>query len=304
MNLNSADYWLHFFVDFFLAPKQQWEKFCDRNIGILLAQQIVTIHVGCWMPILLCFIIALSRAQLQLRELCISTAQALSQPQLHNYCLHERERERDSHGAVLWPPPPLTNQQVKRLMLHWSQWSCQRHHHLRPDRLALATRAVGDSTLSTEGFTDLVGSPLSSHTPQLPPPPPGLCILIRIFLFLFWYKIRACHYLNNLIKQSWDHDTASLPVSERYSKYLQTQTDTDCVEWSPRGRLPPPAIICILPVKYFTQLYVVHTTTTTTTTRSWSQWQAVTSSSLVITNCSAWHLKRAAPSQESWLTSN
>ena len=119
------------------------------------------------------------------RELCISTAQALSQPQLHNYCLHERERERNSHGAVLWPPPPLTNQQVKRLMLHWSQWSCQRHHHLRPDRLALATRAVGDSTLSTEGFTDLVGSPLSSHTPQLPPPPPGLCILIRIFLFLF-----------------------------------------------------------------------------------------------------------------------
>ena len=217
-------------------------------------------------------------------------------------CTRERERERDSHGAVLWPPPPLTNQQVKRLMLHWSQWSCQRHHHLRPDRLALATRAVGDSTLSTEGFTDLVGSPLSSHTPQLPPPPPGLCILIRIFLFLFWYKIRACHYLNNLIKQSWDHDTASLPVSERYSKYLQTQTDKDCVEWSPRGRLPPPAIICILPVKYFTQLYVVHTTTTTT--RSWSQWQAVTSSSLVITNCSAWHLKRAAPSQESWLTSN
>ena len=96
MNLNSADYWLHFFVDFFLAPKQQWEKFCDRNIGILLAQQIVTIHVGCWMPILLCFIIALSRAQLQLRELCISTAQALSQPQLHNYCLHERERERET----------------------------------------------------------------------------------------------------------------------------------------------------------------------------------------------------------------
>ena len=63
------------------------------------------------------------------RELCISTAQALSQPQLDNYCLHEREREREREraraGAVLCPLPlpPLTNQQVKRLMLHCSHCS-------------------------------------------------------------------------------------------------------------------------------------------------------------------------------------
>ena len=148
--------------------------------------------------------------------MCISTAGGLSQPQLDNYCLHEREREAWT-GAVLCPlpsPPPASPHKsasqeadapllrLLRLLRGVSQWLLETRQSLCPHTGTGATGGVQSHTLTLDwpgqpwlshnqnidttphhqaargeikGFTDLMGSPLSSvhASPTTPPPPPS-----------------------------------------------------------------------------------------------------------------------------------
>ena len=206
--------------------------------------------------------------------------------------------------------PPLTNQQVKRLMLHCShcsgrsgvsQWlletrqslCCCGEFNLTPHTTKILTSHHHTGWLGElQGFTDLMGSPLSSihasHT--TPPTPPSVLLssLKWIFWRLFLFEIRAWHYMNNLIKQRLDHPFHAWYQSSSPVWFLAmigilgifkifTDSDRQRFCWVESDPLPLPSplsMICILPVKYFTGLYVVHTTTTphhhstTTTTAS------------------------------------